>query len=170
MTSDITLVLGGARSGKSLFAENLVLKNKLRPLYLATARGSDDEMVQRIEDHQARRGEEWHTIEEPLALVDALELASYEKRIVLVDCLTLWINNLMMAEADVTREADLLVKYLANAPFPIVFVSNEVGQGIIPDNKMAREFVDLSGLVHQRVAEACNHVYFVTAGIPQKLK
>lgn len=170
MASETTLVLGGARSGKSVFAERLVLESSLRPLYLATGRALDDEMVQRVEEHQARRGENWHTVEEPLALVDALTQASFEKRIILVDCLTLWITNLMMAEADVAREADALVSYLKEAAVPIVLVSNEVGQGVIPDNKMARAFVDLSGLVHQRVADACNHVYFVTAGIPQKLK
>ena len=170
MTAETTFIIGGARSGKSVFAESLVLKSGHKPIYLATGRASDDEMAQRIEEHQSRRGEDWHTVEEPLALVDALTQASIEKRIILVDCLTLWITNLMMAEADVAREADALVGYLAEAPVPIVIVSNEVGQGVVPENKMARAFVDLSGLVHQRVAAACKHVYFVTSGIPQKLK
>ncbi len=170
MSQPSTLVLGGARSGKSKFAEDLVLKSGLKPIYLATGRAFDDEMVERIESHQNRRGEEWETVEEPLALVDALSHAAIPGRMILVDCLTLWITNLMMAEANVDKEADLLVRYLAEAKAPIVLVSNEVGQGVVPENKMAREFVDLSGLVHQRLAAAANHVYFVTAGLPNKLK
>ncbi|MEM7291437.1 MAG: bifunctional adenosylcobinamide kinase/adenosylcobinamide-phosphate guanylyltransferase [Pseudomonadota bacterium] len=167
---EITLVLGGARSGKSAFAESLVIDSGLKPIYLATGRAFDDEMVERIERHQTRRGDEWETIEEPLALVDALSHAAIPGRVILVDCLTLWVTNLMMAEANVEREADHLAEYMKEAKSPIVFVSNEVGQGIVPDNQMAREFVDLSGLVHQRLAAAANHVYFVTAGIANKLK
>ena len=170
MAEDITFILGGARSGKSKYAEDLVLRSDLKPIYLATGRAFDDEMVERIEGHQNRRGEEWETIEEPLALVDALAHAAIPGRIILVDCLTLWVTNLMMAEANVEKEANGLVSYLSEAMAPIVFVSNEVGQGVVPDNKMAREFVDLSGLVHQRLAAAANHVYFVTAGISNKLK
>jgi len=170
MTIETILILGGARSGKSKFAEDLVLKSDLKPIYLATGRASDDEMVERIERHQSRRGGEWQTVEEPLALVDALSHAAVPGRIILVDCLTLWITNLMMAEANVDKEVDGLIRYLSDAKTPTVLVSNEVGQGIVPMNKMAREFVDLSGLAHQRLASVANHVYFVTAGIPNKLK
>ncbi|MEM7215741.1 MAG: bifunctional adenosylcobinamide kinase/adenosylcobinamide-phosphate guanylyltransferase [Pseudomonadota bacterium] len=170
MNAEITLVLGGARSGKSAFAEDLVLNSGLKPVYLATGRAFDDEMVHRIETHQDRRGDEWETVEEPLALVDALTQASHSGRMVLVDCLTLWITNLMMAEANIEREIAGLTVFLKEAQIPVVLVSNEVGQGIVPDNKMAREFVDLSGKAHQVIASACKHVYFVTAGLPQKLK
>ena len=170
MSIETTLVLGGARSGKSAFAEGLALKSRYRPVYLATGRANDDEMVSRIEAHQSRRGNQWETVEEPLALVDAINQSAYGERIVLVDCLTMWITNLMMAEAHVEREIASLAAFLKDAPVPVVVVSNEVGHGIVPDNRMAREFVDLSGNAHQAVAAICNHVYFVTAGIPQKLK
>ena len=170
MKQEITFILGGARSGKSKFAEGLVLSSGLKPIYLATGRALDDEMVERIEEHQNRRGEDWETMEEPLALVDAINHAAVPGRIILVDCLTLWVTNLMMAEANVSKEIDGLISALSNVNAPIVFVSNEVGQGVVPINKMAREFVDLSGLVHQRLAAIANHAYFVTAGIPQKLK
>lgn len=170
MAQEITFVLGGARSGKSKFAENLVLSAGQKPVYLATGRAFDDEMVERIESHQDRRSDVWETHEEPLALVDALAHAAVPGRIILVDCLTLWITNLMMAEANVVREIAALVAYLKDARAPIVLVSNEVGQAVVPDNKMAREFVDLSGLAHQEIAAASNHVYLVTAGLAQKLK
>lgn len=170
MAEPISFVLGGVRSGKSRFAEQLVLNSGLKPVYLATGRALDDEMVERIEGHVSRRGEEWETVEEPLALVDALSHAAIPGRMILVDCLTLWITNLMMAEANVEKEADGLIRYLPDAKAPIVFVSNEVGQGVVPMNKMAREFVDLSGLVHQRLAGVVNHVYFMTAGLSNQLK
>ncbi len=170
MKQEITLVLGGARSGKSKFAEGLVLDSGLKPVYLATGRALDDEMVERIETHQDRRGENWETMEEPLALADALNHAAVPGRMILVDCLTLWITNLMMAEANVTKEIDGLVASLSDVKAPVVFVSNEVGQGVVPMKKMAREFVDLSGLAHQRLAAAASHVFFVTAGISNKLK
>ncbi|MEM9279754.1 MAG: bifunctional adenosylcobinamide kinase/adenosylcobinamide-phosphate guanylyltransferase [Pseudomonadota bacterium] len=170
MKAETTFVLGGARSGKSIFAENLVLKSGLKSVYLATGRAFDDEMVERIESHQMRRGEEWITVEEPLALVDAIQQSAHSGRIILVDCLTLWVTNLMMAEANVEKEVAGLVSMLRDVSVPVVLVSNEVGQGIVPDNKMAREFVDLSGKAHQAIAEVCNHVYLMTAGLPQKLK
>ena len=170
MTAETSLVLGGARSGKSAFAEELVLNSKLKPIYLATGRALDDEMVARIEQHQSRRGNGWRTVEEPLALVDALSEASYPGNMVLVDCLTLWVTNLMMTEADIMKECAGLVHFIEEAAVPIVFVSNEVGNGITPDNAMAREFIDLAGSVHQQVAAVCDNVYLVTAGLSQKLK
>jgi len=151
MTAETTFILGGARSGKSKFAEGLVLKSGLKPIYVATGRALDDEMVERVETHQGRRGDEWTTIEEPLALVDALRQASHPGRMIMVDCLTLWITNLMMAE-------------------PIVIVSNETGMGVTPMNKMAREFNDIAGSVHQEIASVCDAAYLVTAGLPQRLK
>ena len=170
MKSEITLVLGGAKSGKSLFAESLVLKSGLNPVYIATGRAFDDEMVERIEKHRARRDERWRNVEEPLALTNALQLSEMQGSMILVDCITLWITNLMMAEANVEKEIEQLINYLNGAQCPIVFVSNEVGQGVVPANAMAREFVDLSGLAHQKIASVSKQAYFVTAGIAQTLK
>lgn len=170
MTVETTFVLGGARSGKSRFAEKLVLDSGLRKVYLATARTYDDEMVQRVESHRDRRGENWETIEEPLALVNALDEASHKGHIILVDCLTLWITNLMIAEANVMKEGASLVEFLGRTTVPIVLVSNETGSGVVPENAMARDFTDLSGAIHQEIAAVCSNVYLVTAGIPQKLK
>ena len=170
----VSLVLGGARSGKSDFAESLVKRSGLSPVYLATARGGDDEMRERIERHIERRnlsvGSDWETVEEPLAVADALRNCAFKGRAVLVDCLTLWISNLMEAGANVERETDDLVNTLESLPAPVIFVSNEVGLSIVPDNAMAREFRDLAGMVHQKIAARANHVYFVAAGLPLVLK
>jgi len=171
MTAETTFVLGGARSGKSKFAEGLVLKSGLDPIYIATGRTLDDEMTRRVESHQDRRGEVWETVEEPLAIVDALRQASFPGRMILIDCLTLWITNLMMAEANAIHEAAGLVKFLdEEASVPIVIVSNETGMGVMPMNKMAREFNDIAGSVHQEIASVCDVAYLVTAGLPQRLK
>jgi len=159
MSQETTLILGGARSGKSQFAENLVLESGLKPVYIATGRAFDEAMTERIEKHKDRRGDVYVLLHEAMP-----------GRIVLVDCLTLWVTNLMMAEANVQKETDGLISCLSDVKTSVVFVSNEVGQGVVPENAMAREFIDLSGLVHQRLAGAANHVYFVTAGLPQKLK
>lgn len=165
-----TLVLGGARSGKSRFAENLVLNSGLKPVYLATGRAMDEEMSERIAIHQARRGGKWETVEEPLALADALYQTAHEGRAVLVDCLTMWITNLMMAGADVMTECESLIAALPDLKAPVVLVSNEVGLGIVPDNADARVFRDLAGSVNQRVAIACQSAWFVASGLPLELK
>ena len=170
MTAEITFVLGGVRSGKSQFAEELVVKSGLKPVYIATGRASDDEMLDRIELHQSRRGEDWQTLEEPLALVDALQQASNPGRMVLVDCITLWITNLMMAEANINHECNGLIRFLEEASVPIVIVSNETGMGVMPMNKMAREFNDIAGEVHQKIASVSDVAYLVAAGLPLRLK
>jgi adenosylcobinamide kinase/adenosylcobinamide-phosphate guanylyltransferase len=174
MTGEIlsqhTLVLGGARSGKSRFAEELTLKSGKDRIYLATAQAFDNEMEQRVARHKSDRGDDWVTIEESMDLVGALKGNVSGNRIVLVDCLTLWLSNLMGNSADISAETDQLITCLPNLTGQVVFVSNEVGQGIVPENKMAREFRDHAGLLHQRLAETVNSVYFVTAGIAQKLK
>ena len=170
LTQGITFVLGGARSGKSKFAEDLVLSSGLKPVYLATARTKDEEMSERIAIHQERRGNEWITIEEPLALADAINNEAHEGRVILVDCLTLWVTNLMMEEADVVRECQSLCEALKQSSAPIVLVSNETGLGIIPDNKMAREFGDLAGEVNQKIASVADEVFFIAAGLPLVLK
>jgi adenosylcobinamide kinase/adenosylcobinamide-phosphate guanylyltransferase len=163
-------VLGGARSGKSRHAEQLALASGLAPVYVATAQALDGEMARRIAAHRARRGAAWQTIEEPLALVGTLQRACAPERIVLVDCLTLWLTNLMVAERDVEAESAQLLRALPGRSGPLVLVSNEVGQGITPDNAMARRFIDHAGWLHQGIAEQADAVVLMTAGLPQRLK
>ncbi|WP_433762350.1 bifunctional adenosylcobinamide kinase/adenosylcobinamide-phosphate guanylyltransferase [Brucella anthropi] len=164
------LVLGGARSGKSSYAEKMVESSGLQPLYLATGRAFDKEMENRIAIHRDRRGSEWQTVEEPLDLIGALTLNAATDRFVLVDCLTLWLTNLMMAERDITTETASLVAMLPNLTGPVVFVSSEVGLGIVPENRMAREFRDHAGFLHQAVAAIADEVYFMAAGLPLRMK
>ncbi|PSH65990.1 bifunctional adenosylcobinamide kinase/adenosylcobinamide-phosphate guanylyltransferase [Phyllobacterium sophorae] len=166
----VTFILGGARSGKSSFAEGLIEASGLEAVYLATGKAWDDEMSARIGLHKARRGSAWTTIEEPLDLVGLLQSESAGNRAVLVDCLTLWLTNLMMAERDIEAETAELVAVLPRLKGPLVFVSNEVGLGIVPENRMAREFRDHAGRLHQAVAGAAATVYFVAAGLPLKMK
>ena len=169
-----TLVFGGTRSGKSEFAERLVYASGLKPVYLATARSDDDEMSERIEIHRQRRrnisGIAWRTVEEPLALGDALRNCAFDGHCVMIDCLTLWISNLMVVGANVEREITDLAACLDQLRGPVVMVSNEVGMGIVPQNAMAREFRDLAGMVNQKIAGASNHVYFIAAGLPLVMK
>ncbi len=167
-----TLVLGGARSGKSRFAEALARGTGLERIYLATGRAWDDEMRARIDTHKAdRAGDGWTTHEEPLDLVGALTALDREDRVILVDCLTLWVTNLMMEEGlDVAAEGARLAACIASLRATIIFVSNEVGLGIVPENKMAREFRDHAGRLHQAIAAQAAEVYFVAAGLPLKMK
>lgn len=166
----IALVLGGARSGKSRYAEALVRATAERtPIYIATAEAGDEEMKMRIAHHRMKRGETWHTVEEPLA--PAIELARVgQGDVVLVDCLTLWLSNLLMAGRDIDTEADALCTILADTPARVVLVANEVGLGIVPDNALARRFRDEAGKLNQRVAALADHVVFVAAGLPMILK
>ncbi|MCG8359563.1 MAG: bifunctional adenosylcobinamide kinase/adenosylcobinamide-phosphate guanylyltransferase [Kiloniellales bacterium] len=166
----ITLILGGARSGKSRHAEVLVEGQPGDCVYLATAEAGDAEMAARIEAHRARRGARWRTVEEPLDLLGALGRHASAEGAVLVDCLTLWLSNLMGAERDVEAECAHLLDGLAALPGPVVFVSNEVGLGIHPMNALARRFVDHAGRLHQRLAEAAASVIFMAAGLPLHLK
>ncbi len=168
--SATTLVLGGARSGKSTFAEHLALESGLQRVYVATAEAHDDEMRARIATHRARRADGWATVEAPLELAAAIAREASPKRILLVDCLTLWVTNAMLAEYDMDAAFAALLSALDGASGPVILVSNEVGQGIVPDNAMARAFRDHAGILHQRVAGRADTVYFVTAGLPQKLK
>ena len=166
----ISLVLGGARSGKSRFAESLVLKSGLKPVYVATGRALDEEMSERISIHRDRRGKTWETVEEPLALADTLLQIAHPGRAILVDCLTLWVTNLMMAGANIEIECDGLIAALGDIKVPVVLVSNEVGLGIVPDSKMGRDFRDHAGMVNQRVAIASRNAWFIAAGLPLVLK
>jgi adenosylcobinamide kinase/adenosylcobinamide-phosphate guanylyltransferase len=167
------LVLGGARSGKSAFAEARTLKLRragAKALYLATAEAGDGEMRERIAAHRARRGSAWTALEEPLALAEVLDAHAKPGAPVLVDCLTLWLSNLMAAGRDIAAEGDRLCAALVHAKGPVVLVSNEVGLGIVPDNALAREFRDAAGRLHQAVGEIATHVVFVAAGLPLFLK
>lgn len=165
------LVLGGARSGKSAFAERMVLSSKGAAHYIATGRAWDDEMRSRIATHRHQRGDRWITHEEPLNLTETLERLDHASNTILVDCLTLWVTNLMMEEGrDVEAAFQPLIDHAVGARARIIFVSNEVGLGIVPENRMAREFRDHAGRLHQKIAAIAEEVYFVAAGLPLKMK
>ncbi|MGC9964042.1 MAG: bifunctional adenosylcobinamide kinase/adenosylcobinamide-phosphate guanylyltransferase [Syntrophobacteraceae bacterium] len=165
------LVLGGAKSGKSTWAESVV--NSFAPpyIYVATAQGFDDEMKLRIERHRERRKDMWETIESPAGLQDTLKSLNGRSKAVLLDCITLWLSNLLCSEsAEPEASVEGLCKVIEAVDYPLVIVSNEVGAGIVPDNPLARKFRDLSGSTNQRLARICASVYLVTAGLPLRLK
>jgi len=165
------LVLGGARSGKTGFAERLAMRAGQRPAYLATAEALDDEMRERVRTHKQQRGGAFATIEEPIELSDALLRAAQTHDAILVDCLTLWITNMIVGNQNVAEAVDELIATLGRITRSrVILVSNEVGLGIVPDNAMARMFRDLAGSAHQRLAEICDDAYFVVAGLPMVLK
>ena len=163
------LVLGGARSGKSRHAQALAEATGPRRTYLATAEARDEEMAVRIARHQAERGQGWQTLEAPLDMPVALGTVA-ESDVVLVDCLTLWLTNVMLGERDVDAETEALVAALATAPRPVILVSNEVGLGLVPETPLGRAFRDAQGRLNQRVAEVVEEVRFVAAGLPLVLK
>ena len=165
----VTLILGGARSGKSAYAETLV-SSRGPGLYIATAQAGDAEMTERIRRHRERRSNRWLTVEEPLDLAGALRRHDRTGRPMLVDCLTLWLSNLLGAGRDPEAETAGLVTALTGLAAPVVFVSNEVGCGIVPDNALARAFVDAAGRLHQAVAAAADRVHLVVAGILVSVK
>ncbi len=165
------LILGGARSGKSRFAEDSALASGKSLVYIATAQALDDEMRARIAHHRQGRDEAWVTIEEPLALAASLEKHAGESRCVLVDCLTLWLTNIMLAgETIFLREREALLACLPQLSGDIIFVSNEVGMGIVPADALSRRFVDEAGRLHQALAQCCDRVTFIAAGLPMPLK
>jgi adenosylcobinamide kinase / adenosylcobinamide-phosphate guanylyltransferase len=166
----VTLVLGGARSGKSNFAERIAVTHSRGCVYLATAEIGDDEMAERVRKHKARREAHWRTVEAPLEIGSAIVAETEQGAAVLVDCLTLWLSNLMAAGRDPDQETEALIRALGQAGGPVVFVSNEVGLGIVPDNALARAFRDHAGRLNQRMAEIANDVFFVAAGLPLRLK
>ncbi|MEQ1615404.1 MAG: bifunctional adenosylcobinamide kinase/adenosylcobinamide-phosphate guanylyltransferase [Hyphomicrobiaceae bacterium] len=163
------LIIGGARSGKSRRAEARLAAFVGQPIYIATAQALDTEMERRISRHRDRRGPEWALRETPLDLVQAL-LETDGRGPRLVDCLTLWLSNLMHADRDWQKETTTLAAVLARQHAPVILVSNEVGQGIVPDNALARAFRDAAGLINQQISEAADEVEFVVAGLPIKLK
>ncbi len=164
------LVLGGARSGKSRYAQVLAESASRERLFLATAEPGDREMAERITRHRADRGAGWRTREEPLELVAALRAETRKDRAVLVDCVTLWLSNLMLAGRDLDREISALTKEIVALNGPLILVSNEVGLGIVPETRLGREFRDWQGRANQELAKVCDAVVFVAAGLPTLLK
>lgn len=164
-----TLVLGGARSGKSAWAERFALSSMLAPHYIATAGVEDREMQARVAQHQARRGDEWQVKEAPRAVAQVLKELT-ENDIVLVDCLTLWLSNQMFAEADIDTEANTLLNAISETPAKVILVSNELGLGLVPETSLGRAFRDWQGWLNQRAAETADTVVFVAAGLPLVLK
>jgi len=166
----VTLVLGGARSGKSRYAERLVEGAASRGTYCATAEAGDAEMACRIAAHRARRGAFWHTVEAPLALAPVIASEPRSERPLLIDCLTLWLSNLLLAGEPVDEETAALCAALRLAEGPVVVVANEVGMGLVPETPLGREFRDAAGCLNQDVAALADRVVFVAAGLPLMLK
>ena len=164
-------ILGGARSGKSAFAQQRAIASNLHVIYLATAQASDTEMAERIARHRAERPSDWDLVEEPLALAAALHAHATPDRCLLVDCLTLWLSNLLaIGEERLSNEISALLETLPRLSGQILLVSNEVGQGIVPANPLARRFRDEAGRLHQAVAARCNRATFIITGLPLTLK
>jgi adenosylcobinamide kinase/adenosylcobinamide-phosphate guanylyltransferase len=171
MTMDHSLlVLGGARSGKSRYAQARAEATGLDRCFIATAQAFDEEMHDRIARHQQDRDALWHTVETPMALAQAIHIHAAPGRVLLIDCLTLWTSNLLLADRDIDAATGDLVAAIAAAPGPIILVANEVGLGIVPDNALARRFRDAAGLLNQRVAATVREVQFLAAGLPLTLK
>ncbi|WP_370176501.1 bifunctional adenosylcobinamide kinase/adenosylcobinamide-phosphate guanylyltransferase [Sphingobium abikonense] len=170
MTRHRLLCLGGARSGKSRYAQQRAEAAKGAPVFIATAQPFDDEMHARIARHRADRDERWHCIEAPLDLAPAIDSLSGKGQIVLVDCLTLWLSNLLLAGKPIDDEAATLTQAVARFDGTIILVANEVGWGIVPDNALARQFRDDAGRLNQAVAAACDEVTLIVAGLPLRLK
>ncbi len=170
MDINTTLLLGGARSGKSSFGEEKALMSGLLPVYIATAEARDGEMKDRIHRHQKQRGQSWQTIEEPLNLTRIIEQEARPERILLVDCLTLWLSNLLEKNIDPVKATDDLCLALSTVRGPVILISNEVGQGIVPANPLARRFRDEAGRLNQRIAAVVSDVSFIIAGLCLPLK
>jgi len=170
-TKEILLITGGARSGKSRYAEARAASLGSRRLYIATAEAGDEEMAQRIAAHRKRRGEAWTTVEEPVRLTETLLEARHCADCALVDCLTLWLSNLLFHhEKNIEEKIEALAQALPRLDFSVVLVTNEVGAGIVPDNPLARRFRDLAGWTNQRLAAVADEVVLMVAGIPMIVK
>jgi adenosylcobinamide kinase/adenosylcobinamide-phosphate guanylyltransferase len=166
----LVLVLGGARSGKSALAERIVTESGLARVYVATAEAGDAEMAERIAHHRARRGDGWRTVEEPERLETVLGAEAGPDRAILVDCLTLWLSNLMHSAADIEHRTQSLRELAPKLPGLVVCVSNEVGLGLVPETPLGRRFRDAQGRLNQAVAAVADRVLFVAAGLPITLK
>jgi adenosylcobinamide kinase/adenosylcobinamide-phosphate guanylyltransferase len=169
VTAKLTLVTGGARSGKSRYAESLITASPPPWIYVATAQAGDAEMAARIAEHRKRRPANWTIVEVPHELAGAFSHIDGGVP-VLVDCLTLWLSNRLLADADVEKETEKLAGVLAHRSGPLVLVTNEVGSGIVPDNALARRFRDAQGRLNQRMAALADRVVLVVAGLPLVVK
>ncbi len=173
MAHTITFITGGARSGKSGFAERLAHELEGKRAYIATAQALDPEMAARIEKHRKDRSKAWDTYEEPLAIAELLRKLGARYDVALLDCLTLWLSNLIANTADgevIGARSEELVDAMSGFKGTLFIVSNEVGLGIVPDNPLARQFRDCAGLLNQKVAQVADNVYFTASGIPIKIK
>ncbi|MHA3104824.1 bifunctional adenosylcobinamide kinase/adenosylcobinamide-phosphate guanylyltransferase [Acinetobacter sp. ANC 3791] len=166
------LVLGGARSGKSHYAEQLALATQKPRVYIATAQAVDQEMQERIHQHQQQRDQNWQLVEEPIYLAERLQELDAEHQVILIDCLTVWMSNLLCAQdPDLqSRECLKLLELLPNLKSEIILVSNETGLGVVPLGEITRRFVDESGRLHQALGQICQHAVFCVAGFPIQLK
>ena len=172
--NDLTLVIGGCRSGKSTYAlQTAENQNGDKKIFIATCLPQDEEMAQRVDRHQKERGQHWTTIEEPLYLAEVISEHGPNADVMLIDCLTLWVSNLLMKTADENKWEEIvskLINALKTAACPLVVVSNEVGTGIVPENKLARQYRDIIGFVNQAVAKIAGKVVWMVAGIPVVVK
>ncbi|WP_353573101.1 bifunctional adenosylcobinamide kinase/adenosylcobinamide-phosphate guanylyltransferase [Candidatus Albibeggiatoa sp. nov. BB20] len=170
----LELILGGARSGKSRFAEQRAKQseqNGLEVIYIATATASDHEMTDRITHHQQQRPSHWHTVETPIHLAETLQIHADPQKCLIIECLTLWITNCLLAEGNCwEQERQLLLEQIHTLPGQHIFVGNEVGHGVVPMGELSRQFVDENGRLHQSLAQLADNVFWVVAGLPQVLK
>jgi len=171
LNKKIIFITGSARSGKSSFVLNEALKISGKKAYIATAEALDKEMGERIEEHKKQRGKDWDTYEEPLEIAEVIKKIEGKYSVIVIDCLTVWLSNIMHAGLNIKAEIEHLISSLATCHSSLVYiVSNEVGMGIVPDNEMARRFRDLAGFLNQRVAGIAHEVYLLVSGIPLKVK
>ncbi|MFH1074529.1 MAG: bifunctional adenosylcobinamide kinase/adenosylcobinamide-phosphate guanylyltransferase [Candidatus Firestonebacteria bacterium] len=171
--SKLIFITGGARSGKSSFAEELAVKTVKDRIYIATMQELDEEMKERIKKHKKQRGKGWRTIEEPLELFSSLRKEDKNNRVILIDCLTLWVSNRMRKgerEEKILKAAEDIAEFCAGANASVIAVSNEVGMGLVPDNKLGRDFRDIQGRVNRIFAERAGKVFFMVSGIPLEVK
>lgn len=166
----IRLITGGARSGKSTLAERLAEESGLEVIYIATAQTGDGEMSERVALHRERRPDHWQTVEEPLRLAETITSLQQPGRCLLVDCLTLWVTNLLLSEADIQEQRELLYTTLANAKGEVILVTNETGMGVVPMGELSRRFVDEAGWLNQAVAAVADQVVLTVAGLPLTVK
>jgi len=173
MDKRLIFVTGGCRSGKSQFALDYANRHFQRKLYLATCEALDEEMVKRIEHHKLRRGSDWQTVEEPIKIAEEIKRHENDIEVILLDCMTLWLSNLLMRKKDdqeIINEVSRLVDTVRPGQTSFVFVSNEVGMGLVPVEPLGRRFRDLSGMANQKIAEVAQTVVFMVSGIPIFLK
>lgn len=167
----ITFLIGGARSGKSSFALARASEHAGKKAFIATAQAFDAEMEERIAIHKAERTRDWDTVEEPFGIAEAIKKISDKYEVIVIDCLTLWLSNLLLAEKDMEKEIDaFVISIMTHKASQVYIVSNEVGMGIVPENNLARRFRDLAGHLNQKLAHIADEVYLVTAGIPLRIK